>query len=144
LNALSSISACHAGSRAASYRKVGAMTNAGSYPDTLLRLRTLGFALAASAAFSFALAPVTLDADELPTLQGSLAGHSKIISDGGIVESLRLQRLLSSSRLGAHNILSRRWWVENAWVPSVIQRSRPSAHTRLLAERYRHDEWQAE
>jgi predicted acylesterase/phospholipase RssA len=107
-----------------SCQDVGERLPDGSYPETRLERRNLGFAVAASAAFPFALPPITLDASELLKLTGSLQGHSRLfLTDGGVLENLGVERLLASRRFAAKKIIvSDAGVAEASWAPSLTQR----------------------
>lgn len=93
------------------------------YPEVPLPRRNLGFAVAASACFPFALPPVTLDASELPELSGRLQGNAKLhLTDGGILENLGVERLLASGRFHADDIIASDAGVADAsWAPGWKQ-----------------------
>ena len=103
---------------------VGTRTASGSYPEQLLPNRSLGFAVAASAAFPFALPPLALDRSELLPLHGTIADHRRLyLTDGGVLENLGVERLLSSGRFAATNIIvSDAGVAESAWSPTLWQR----------------------
>ena len=94
-----------------------------SYPETPLSRRNLGFAVAASAAFPFALPTLSLQASELPRFTGPLATHQELhLTDGGILENLGVERLLASGRFGTkHIIVSDAGVAESAWAPGFIE-----------------------
>ena len=102
---------------------VGERDHEGSYPETRLTRRDLGFAVAASAAFPFALPPVALGAEELPALQGALQGQRQLLlTDGGVLDNLGVERLLSGGRFATrHIIVSDAGVAETAWAPSLVQ-----------------------
>lgn len=103
---------------------VGIRAPGGSLPEYRLARRTLGFAVAASAAFPFALPPLTLDREELGPFKGDLLKHTRLhLTDGGVLENLGVERLLASERFSARNIVvSDAGVAERAWAPSILDR----------------------
>lgn len=102
---------------------VGQRLEDGSYPETALDNRDLGFAVAASACFPFALPPLTLNQSELPPFQGSLAGQTELyLTDGGVLENLGVERLLGSGTFQADDIICCDAGAANStWAPSLGQ-----------------------
>jgi predicted acylesterase/phospholipase RssA len=106
-----------------SCRDVGVPDDRHSYPEVPLERRDLGFAVAASACFPFALPPLTLDASELPPFHGRLSGHTRLhLTDGGVLENLGVERLLGGGRFAAEHIIASDAGVgDTAWKPSLLQ-----------------------
>lgn len=99
---------------------VGEREDAGSYPEVSLD-RTVGFAAAASAAFPFALPPLSLPASDLAPLQGAIRDHrALLLTDGGVLENLGVQLLLRSRRFGTkHVIVSDAGTAQSPWRPTL-------------------------
>jgi NTE family protein len=104
---------------------VGTRNASGGYPEVPVSV-TVGFAAAASAAFPFGLPPLRLAKKALgpAALTGRLQGHgSLVLTDGGVLENLGVQTLMSSGRFGArHLIVSDAGTHEGAWQPSILGR----------------------
>lgn len=108
-----------------SCKDVGAVPEGSqAYPEAPLKRRDLGFAVAASAAFPFALPPLPLDADELLPFEGELRGHSRLhLTDGGVLENLGVERLMSDGRFRCRDmIVSDAGAAQKSWTPSWMQR----------------------
>jgi predicted acylesterase/phospholipase RssA len=103
---------------------VGAMVD-DHYPEVPLQKRDLGFGVAASACFPFALPPLTLGADELLPLEGELTGQRALyLTDGGVLENLGVERLLNgdSHFSSEHIIVSDAGVHDTPWAPTLLQR----------------------
>jgi NTE family protein len=94
------------------------------YPEVPLTKRNLGFGVAASACFPFALPPLRLGADELLPFEGRLERQKALyLTDGGVLENLGVERLLSDSRFSSkHIIVSDAGVRDPTWSPSLRDR----------------------
>ncbi|MGE0398772.1 MAG: patatin-like phospholipase family protein [Kofleriaceae bacterium] len=82
---------------------VGTRGDGDNHPITKIDGLTLGFATAASAAFPFGLPPLVI---KRRAIQGPCDGFDKLVlTDGGILENLGIERLLQSGTFGARHIL---------------------------------------
>jgi predicted acylesterase/phospholipase RssA len=102
----------------------------GAYPFAKISGLTLGFATAASAAFPFGLPPLSIPQRRVDLVFAHrLAGHRKLVlTDGGILENLGIERLLQSDAFGARHILvSDAGARDTNWQPSILGRLKSAA-----------------
>jgi predicted acylesterase/phospholipase RssA len=95
-----------------------------SYPQVECDV-TLGFATACSAAFPFGLPPLSIKAGRFKQkFSGEIKDHDRLVlTDGGVLENLGVERLIKSDTFGARHILISDAGVADVpWQPNLISR----------------------